>query len=201
MIPLRFHFVVLASLALASFVAVHTSEAAGDASSTSAGSGVSKPMAALAEPPPLGARVLEMMKTNSLGVIEARIYFVEKWELTSVEKAQVFLSMLAKAETDDQRKLAHAAVPFVANTNYGLIRKHLLDPKLPRVVLSVFMTDTLKRQYSVKLPALLLLAQIELHPMRTEAQELLRGYLGRDHGTNWPKWEETMLAWLQSNPR
>src|SRR5215211_5759238 len=62
---------------------------------------------------------------------EAKIYFVEKWDITSMQKSQVLFSMLDSTEGDDQRKLAHAAVQFVANTNYALVRKHLLDAKIP----------------------------------------------------------------------
>ena len=153
------------------------------------------------EPPALDAGITEMMKTNTLGAIEARIYFVERWEIAAIQKAQALLTMLAKAEVDDQRKLAHAAVKYIANTNYGLVRKHLIDPNLPRVVLSVFMTDTLKRHYEIKLPTLVSLVRIETHPLRNEAQELLHGYLGRDHGTDAHLWEESALAWLKRNPR
>jgi hypothetical protein len=150
--------------------------------------------------PPLDAKIVEMMKTNLLGSVEAKIHFVEKWDITRVQKAQVLFAMLARAaEEDDQRKLAHAAVPYVASTNYALVRQHLFNPKLPRVVLSVFMTDTLKRDYRTKLPAILSLAQISGHPMQPEAQQLLRGYLGRDHGTDWAKWEETINLWLKNN--
>src|SRR6185369_14708180 len=99
--------------------------------------------ARLAEPPPLDSGIIEMMKTNMTGNVEARIYYVEKWEIAPMQKAQVFLSMLMSSETDDRRKLAHAAVQYVANSNYALIRKQLLNPQLPRQVLSVFMTDTL----------------------------------------------------------
>jgi hypothetical protein len=160
-----------------------------------------KPMPALVEPPPLDPKIMEMMKTNVMGRIEARIYFVEKWEIAPIQKAQALFAMMAKAGSEDQRKLAHAAVPFVANTNYLLIRQHLLDLKLPRAVLSVLMTDTLKRQYNLKLPALLTLAQRDAHPLQAEAQQLLRGYLGKDHGTDWAQWERTMLTWLKNNPR
>src|SRR5215213_4355634 len=88
------------------------------------------------EPPPLDSKIVEMMKTNVVGSVEAKIYFVETWDITSVQKSQVLFSMLDSTEGDDQRKLAHAAVQFVANTNYVLVRKHLLDSKIPRVVLS-----------------------------------------------------------------
>ena len=155
----------------------------------------------LSESPSLESRIVSMMQTNVAGSMEARIYFVENWEITREQKAQVFFRMLAQADADDQRKLAHAAVAHVANSNFALVARHLLNAKLPKTVLSVFMTDTLRRDYSIKLPTLLTLAQSERHPMQKEAQELLRGYLGRDHGTNWVKWEETMMARLQGNPR
>lgn len=157
--------------------------------------------ATMTEPPPLDSKIVEMMKTNVVGSVEAKIFFVEKWDITPVQKSQVLFSMLDSTEGDDQRKLAHAAVQFVATANYGLVRKHLLDAKIPRVVLSVFMTDTLKRDYQTKLPVILELAQNEGHPMRAEAQQLLRGYLNCDHGTNWSKWEEAMLSYLATNPR
>lgn len=155
---------------------------------------------AFSEPPPLDARIVEMMKTNTVGSLEARIYFVTQWELLPVQKAQVFFAMFEQAPPDDQRKLAHAAVSYVANTNYNLLRRHLLNSRLSRPVLSVFMTDTLKRDGRTKMPVLLTLAQLEGHPMRTEAQDLLKVYLGQSHGTNWSRWEETMLAWLKNNP-
>ena len=157
-------------------------------------------LSTFAVPPPLDAKIVEMMKTNSVGIVEARIHFVEKWEITMPHKAQVFFSMFDEAKGDDQRKLAHAAVKHVANTNYALIQSHLLDPELPRTVLSVFMTDTLKRSNAVKLPVLLQLARLDAHPLQDEARQLLRGYLGRDHGTNWVKWEEAMQSWLKTNP-
>jgi hypothetical protein len=153
----------------------------------------------LSEPPGLEPRIVSMMQTNVAGSMEARVYFVENWEITREQKAQVFFGMLSQAGADDQRKLAHAAVAHVANSNFALVVRHLLNAKLPKTVLSVFMTDTLKRDYRIKLPTLLTLAQAEGHPLQKEARELLRGYLGRDHGTNWVKWEETMMARLQGN--
>lgn len=88
----------------------------------------------------------------------------------------------------------------VPNTHYALIERSLLDAALPRTVLSVFMTGTLKRSNGVKGPVLLKLARLEAHPRQEEARQLLRGYLGHDHGTNWVRWEEAMQAWLKDNP-
>ncbi len=56
-------------------------------------------IAPAAEPPPLDARIIEMMKTNTAGIVEARIHFVEKWEISPVEKAQVFFIMFDEYPT------------------------------------------------------------------------------------------------------
>jgi len=162
---------------------------------------VEKTLTEFVEPPPLDPTILGMMKTNTLGTVEARIYFVESWDIASLQKAQVFVSMLAKSEPDDQRKLAHASVRQVANTNYALLRHGLFNPRLPRPVLSVFMTDVLKRDNKVRMPALLTLARSDAHPMQAEAEQLLTVYLGQNYGTNWLKWEEALLVWLERNPK
>ena len=187
-------------LALATFVLTGLLSMTGIADTPKANDGP-RPSLPFTEPPPLDAKIVEMMKTNTVGIVEARIHFVEKWEITPLQKAQVFLTMLTSAEGDDQRKLAHAALPYIGATNYGLARRYLHNPGLPKTVLSVFMTDTLKRSYEIKLPALVCLVQVEKHPLRKEAQELLRNYLGSDHGTNAQLWEEATLAWLKRNPQ
>ena len=150
--------------------------------------------------PELEPAVLAMMKTNTSSVVEVRIHFVEQWEISPLQKSLAYFSMFTNATGDDQRKLAHAAVKYVASTNHALVQQHLFNPELPRTVLSVLMTDTLKRAPSVKLPALLQLARVEGHPLQDEARDLLRGYLGRDHGTNWVKWEESVQSRLKENP-
>jgi hypothetical protein len=150
--------------------------------------------------PELEPAVLAMMKTNTSSVVEVRIHFVEQWEISPLQKSLAYFSMFTNAVGDDQRKLAHAAVKYVASTNHTLVQRHLFNPDLSRTVLSVLMTDTLKRAPAVKLPALLQLARMDYHPLQSEARDLLRGYLGRDHGTNWVKWEEAMQSWLKTNP-
>src|SRR4051812_42741156 len=109
-----------ASLALAACAFLSQAVAA-KAAKTEANSAI------FAELPPLDSKIVDMMKTNVVGSVEAKIYFVEKWDISPVQKSQVLFSMLDSTEGDDQRKLAHAAVQFVANTNYALVRKHLLD--------------------------------------------------------------------------
>ena len=117
-----------------------------------------------------------------------------------MEKAQVYFQMFEKLEPDERRRLSHAAVKCVADTNYMVIRKRLLDATLPKPVLSVFMTDTLKRKNAIKMPVLLELARLDGHPMQTEATDLLRVYLGTTYGKNWAKWEQAMAVWLKQNP-
>jgi len=196
--PFPARAILTLSRVLAILAGLQAMAAIADTPKSADGSG-SSPL--FVEPPPLEARIVEMMKTNSAGIVETRIHFVEKWGITPVQKSQVFLAMLTSAEADDQRKLAHAALPHIGATNYGLARQYLLNPELPAMVLSVFMTDTLKRSFEIKLPTLVSLIRVENHPLRKEAQELLRNYLGHDHGTNAQLWEEAMFAWLKRNPR
>jgi len=153
-----------------------------------------------AELPPLSPAVQSRVDTNTIGILEQRIHNVEQWGLSPVEKAQVYFQMFEKLETDERRRLSHAAVKCVADTNYVVIRKRLLDATQPKPILSVFMTDTLKRQNAIKMPVLLELARLDGHPMQTEATELLTVYIGMNYGKNWTKWEQAVAAWLRQNP-
>ena len=49
----------------------------------------------------------------------------------------------------DVHAIQVAAVQHVASTNYALVQQHLFNPELSRTVLSVFMSDTLKRAPAV----------------------------------------------------
>lgn len=153
-----------------------------------------------AELAPLSAALQRRVATNTVGIIEQRIQHVEQWGLSPTEKAQVYFQMFEKLDADERRRLSHAAVKCVADTNYAMIRLRLLDPTLPKPVLSVFMTDTLKRGNAIKMPTLLELARFEGHPMQAEATDLLRVYLGNSYGRDWTKWEAAMQEWLKQNP-
>jgi hypothetical protein len=59
----------------------------------------------------------------------------------------------------------------------------LLEGKLDPQILSIFMTDTLKRPDRIELPVLQL-ARTEGHPMQAEAKDLLVAFSGKNHGTN-----------------
>jgi hypothetical protein len=132
--------------------------------------------------------------------VEARIDAVQKAKFTATEKAQALLVIFPSLDRQSQRKVAHALVKFVDDSSYGLIRRQLMDTKLHPQVLSVFMTDTLKRQNRIKIPVLLALARVETHPLKSEARELLAAYVRQDHGTNWAQWDSTVNAWLMQNP-
>jgi hypothetical protein len=134
--------------------------------------------------------------------MEDKIYIVESSKLTASEKVDAYFVMFAKEDWEGQRKIAIAALKLVDDSHYAArVGKYLLNPQLDPRVLNVFMTATLKRNYSIKLPLLLELAQVDGHPFEDEARELLHSFLQQDNGTNWVQWNQTMQAFLSKNPK
>jgi hypothetical protein len=129
-------------------------------------------------------------------MVEAQISEVAGSQHTAGEKAAELFKIFTQLDPQGQRKVALAAVSQVDDAHYALIGKYLLDPKLDPRVLSVFMTDTLKRPNSVRLPLLLELAQMNGHPLQAESRELLTALLQKNYGTNWTKWQEAVTAQL-----
>ncbi len=156
--------------------------------------------AALKEPPPLSKEILELVETNRAGTVWERVYAITNAPITKTEKAQALLLVQKTLPREDQRRLTHTIVSNVDDVAYLVIRKQLMDTRLNSQILSVYMTDTLKRKNWIKLPMILDIARDSSHPMSAEACELLRAYLQADHGTNWAQWGETMNAWLKKNP-
>jgi hypothetical protein len=150
--------------------------------------------------PPLDPAIVALVETNRAAIVEHRIFYVTNAEITPVQKAQALFLIFKDVPAEQQRKVAHAAVRQVDDSLYFLVREPLFDATLPPPVLSVFMTDTLKRANRVKGPVLLGLAQREEHPLRDESRQMLRAYLGRDYGTNWAALEKAVAAWLEKNP-
>jgi hypothetical protein len=148
-------------------------------------------------PDPNGGAEPEAASKPSL---EVQIHTVAKSEHTPREKAEELFSMFTKLDWQGQRKVALAAVSQVSDADYKLIRERLLNPKLDRRVLSVFLTDTLKRKNSIKMPALLELARTDGHPLQEEARGLLCVFIQKNYGADWAKWEKAVDAWLANNP-
>lgn len=144
--------------------------------------------------PPLDPAVAAMLETNKTAMVEHRIHAVTNAELSSLQKAQVLLRLFEEVDAEGQRKVAHEVAAQVEDSRYPLIREKFIDGKVGPQVLSVFMTDTLKRPNYIRLPILLELAQLDGHPSQAEAQELLRSFVPTNYGTNWPKWEQAISA-------
>lgn len=155
--------------------------------------------AASSEIPALTPDIVEMVSTNT-GDPLSRIDAIERMNLTATEKAQAFLLVLPTLNKDGQRQFAHAAVKYVDDTTHSLIRKPLVEGKLNIQVLSVFMTDTLKRPNAVKLPTLVSIAGKAAHPMQEEAQQLLTAFFGQDRGTDLAQWRRDMQSYMLHNP-
>ena len=108
--------------------------------------------------------------------------------------------MFETLDRTGQRSVAHAAVRFVDDQHYPMVRERLLNPTFDPAVLSVFMTDTLRRKNQVRIPALHALANLEGHPMQAEATELLPAFLGSAYDGDFVRRGEIILAWLEKNP-
>lgn len=132
-------------------------------------------------------------------IVEAQIYKVAHSGLTRREKALEFFRMFDRLDRQGQRKVAHAAVEEVDDADHDLIRKYLFNRDLHPQVLSVFMTDTLKRKDTIRLPVLLQLARTDGHPLQTEARDLLHSLLQTNHGTDWAKWEQAVKTQIASS--
>ncbi|HMP84501.1 MAG TPA: hypothetical protein PKA41_17540 [Verrucomicrobiota bacterium] len=153
----------------------------------------------LAELPPLSDDVLAILESNKTSIVEHQIHYIVNADIAPLEKAQALFLVYSQLDASGQRKVAHSAVKYIEDEHFALVREQLFDTNLQPQVLSVFMTDTLKRGFAVKLPVLFDLARYDGHPMQTEARQLLGHYFGRDYGSNWDKWEQAMLAYLDKH--
>jgi tRNA (Thr-GGU) A37 N-methylase len=150
--------------------------------------------------PPLSEEIKYMVLTNRTASVEEQVYKIVNSDLTNIQKVQACLLMLPSQKRDGQREFAHAAVKYVTDSTHALVQRPLLEGKLDKQILSVFMTDTLKRPNRIKLPVLLELARAPGHPMQSEARDLLIAFSGKDHGTNWAEWQQTLQTLLASSP-
>jgi len=143
-------------------------------------------------PPALSPEIV----TNVLGARTASVFEqidqVAKSHLTSTQKAQLLLLILPSFNRDGQRQIAHAVVNYIEDSTHTLIRDPLLEGKLDPQILSVFMTDTLKRPNSVKLPILTVLARTPEHPLQAESRDLLSAYSKQSSNMNTPKPDQVM---------
>lgn len=116
------------------------------------------------------------------------------------EKAREMAALLPRLPEDGQVEVANHLSNLVLDEDYSLISKFLTDTSLPEAVLDVFMADSLNRANSIKLPALLEVAQNAQHPKAGEAKEILELFLEEDYGTDWNQWKTKVQEWIAANP-
>jgi len=152
------------------------------------------------EPPPLPPSVIDLVATNASLPVPQWIAAVTNAPIPALQKAQALLMILPKVDREGQRRAAHAAVRHVEDSHHAILRRVVMQPGWHPQVMSVFMTDTLKRKTSVKMPMLLALAKAEGHPLQRESLQLLGLLLSKDHGSDWEAWSASVAAWIDRHP-
>jgi hypothetical protein len=132
-----------------------------------------EPPPAPAELPPLAPEALAIIASNKTDVVYNQVFWITNSAISSDQKALALFEIMPDFDTDGQRAVAHAAVKYVADSNHALVSKPLLEGKLDPQLLSIFMTDTLKRPDAIRIPILKALAEKDEHRMKSEAAELL----------------------------
>ncbi len=123
---------------------------------------------------PLPPEMIALIASNRTAAAYEQIYYITNSSFTDVQKAQVLMQLLPLFNSrDDQRALAHAAVAYVSDSTHALISGPLVEGKLHPQLLSILMTDTLKRSDAIKMPILTSIAAMKDHPLQSEAQDLL----------------------------
>ena len=112
-------------------------------------------------------------------------------------KVKQLYEMFPRLGEEGQVEVAQHLSNLVPDENYTQLGQLLQKAKLPESVLDVLMSDVLNRPNSVKLPALLQVAQNADHPKAEEAKDLLELYLDEDDPAKWP---QRMQEWLKENP-
>lgn len=143
------------------------------------------PAEAMAKLPSLEPETLAILSSNKTARVYDQVYWLTNSSVADVQKAVALIQMLPDFDRDGQRAVAHAAVKYIANTNHFLVSQPLLEGKMDPQILSIFMTDTLKRPDEVRIPILKALAESKEHRMQGEASELLVALT--NHSTNEPK--------------
>jgi hypothetical protein len=123
---------------------------------------------------PLPPEMIALIASNRTAAAYEQIYYITNSSFTDVQKAQTLMQLLPLFNSrDDQRALAHAAVAYVSDSTHALISGPLVEGKLHPQLLSILMTDTLKRSDAIKMPILTSIAAMKDHPLQSEAQDLL----------------------------
>ena len=119
-------------------------------------------------------------------------------EAANTATAKVLINMLPTLPPDGQADAAQHISNLLLDQDYNAVLPLVKNPALPEEVLDVFLTDLLNREDAVKLPVLLEIAKISNHPHHEESMADLQVFLDVDHGTDWPKWEASLKAYLKT---
>jgi hypothetical protein len=125
---------------------------------------------------PLSPEMTELLASNKTISVYEQVYYITNSPFNDTEKAQALMMIMTNFNRDGQRTIAHSAVNYVHDSTHALVSTPLLEGKLDKQILSVFMTDTLKRPDQIKMAVLKKLAATEGNPMQAEAQGLLEAF-------------------------
>lgn len=111
--------------------------------------------------------------------------------------AQMLINMLPTFPPEGQAEAASHITNLIDDKEYKRVQSLTTNARLPQEVLDVLVTDLMNREDAVKLPTLFEIAKNPAHPHHEEAQTDLQIFLDEDFGTDWPKWETAMKAYLK----
>lgn len=115
------------------------------------------------------------------------------------QAAQALLNMLPTLPEEGQIEAANHIANLLPEEKYSQLKPVLLNPATPETVLSVFFTDLMNRDDSVKLRAFLDIAKVPNHPFHEEALSDLQIYVGEDYGSDWGRWSAAVEQYLKSS--
>ena len=118
-------------------------------------------------------------------------------DLENPEKGRRLMAMLPQLTETARVEVVEEAVNLLPDSAYGPVSELLTNAQTSEAVLSVLMQDVLQRGNELKLPLFLQIARTAGHPLREEGHGILETYLKEDYGTDWPKWERMLAAWLK----
>ena len=104
-------------------------------------------------------------------------------------KARQLLALLRALPEEALASTATTVLLRLPDGAYAAAQPLLLDPSTHGQVLSALFADLLNRPDAVALPNLLSIAASPEHPFRSAALDDLQLLLGKDHGTDWARWE------------
>lgn len=138
--------------------------------------------------------------TNALTAWEEKVDEILGTSSPDLDKARQLMELFPQLPADGQEEVARHLSNLLPDSDYGLMHPYLTNAALPEDVLDVLLDDVLNRPNSLKLPALLAVAQSPQHPKAEEARDFLELLLDEDYGNDWNQWQVKMGQWLAANP-